>query len=72
MTYVEKVVMEIGGSVANHHCNQRMATLIVEKIIADTTRAHVEIINTAREEGITDLRSIRARIEQAEVKEQEK
>jgi len=39
MTYVEKTVMEIGGSVANHHCNQNMATLIVEKIMADTKKA---------------------------------
>ena len=66
MSYVEKMVAEIGINVANHHCNKQMAALIVEKIIADTTRAHVEIINAA--EGIVDLRLIRARIEQAEIK----
>jgi len=36
MTYVEKMVAEIGDKVANHHCNKQMAALIVEKIIADT------------------------------------
>ena len=36
MTYVEKMVAEIGDKVANHHCNKQMAAMIVEKIIADT------------------------------------
>ena len=39
MTYVEKMVAEIGINVANHHCNKQMAALIVERIIADTKRA---------------------------------
>ena len=39
MSYVEKMVAEIGINVANHHCNKQMAALIVEKIIADTKRA---------------------------------
>ena len=53
MTYVEKTVMEIGGSVANHHCNQGTATLIVEKIIADTKRADIEAVEDALEHNKT-------------------
>ena len=44
-SYVEKMVAEIGINVANHHCNQQMAALIVEKIIADTKRACKKAIN---------------------------
>jgi len=53
MTYVEKIVMEIGGSVANHHCNQGMATLIVERIIADTKRACSNAVEDALEHNKT-------------------
>jgi len=52
-SYVEKMVAEIGINVANHHCNQQMAALIVEKIIADTKRACSNAVEDALEHNHT-------------------
>ena len=77
MTYIEKMVAEIGINVANHHCNKQMAVLIVERIIKDTKTACKQEIDKQIAKldpeakvylaGIFDAKYL---IDQAEVKEE--
>lgn len=65
MTYVEKMALKVWDYHDMVGCEE-----MVNQIIADTKRACKKIVNDARGEP-TDLRSIAARIDFVEVKEQE-
>ena len=71
MSYVEKMVAEIGINVANHHCNKQMAALIVEKIIADTKRACIHAYVDYHTIGFAQKGCLQS-MEQAEAKEANK
>jgi len=72
MSYVEKMVAEIGINVANHHCNKQMAALIVEKIIADMKAGCLESIRSFGNFASMHHSAYVEAIEQAEAKEANK
>lgn len=71
--YVEKMASKISIDMAfaSAQDGNPEGETFINQIIADTKRACKKIVNNARGET-TDLRSIAARIDFAEIKEQEK